>query len=56
MLKHRVIYSVLLLIIGFQALVIWSNDYVNKSQEKSWQYIVEEIVMDRDDWCIRNKV
>jgi hypothetical protein len=56
MLKHRVIYSILLLIIVFQALTIWSNNFASKEQEKSADHILEKIVMDRDDWCIRNKV
>jgi hypothetical protein len=55
--KHYIAYTLLGCIILLQCFII--SDSTPKSEIEAWQYILEKVVVDRDDWCTRqgfNKV
>ena len=49
--KHYIAYTLLVCIILLQWFII--SDSTPKSEIEAWQYILQEVVVDRDSWCAR---
>jgi len=48
--KHYIAYATLVCVILLQLI---SSGITSKSESESWQYILREVIVDRDNWCIR---
>jgi hypothetical protein len=51
--KHYIAYTVLISIISFQTVTIVILDSADTTA-KDYQWIITEVIKDRDSWCGRN--
>ena len=49
--KHYIAYTTLICVILLQSFIVHNS--APKSEIEAWQYILQEVVVDRDTWCIR---